>query len=165
MDVIAFDYRHGDGSVRRRSLTHWREAGLYLQGRDLATGMPRTFLKGRVVAYAEGVAELLSAPHPTMPDLPRRRAPSRDKPHVLFTGFPALQRATMEAHCIANELPVCKDVTQSCGFVVAGPNAGPAKMERARVAGKLVLSWPQLLRVIETGELPDDEAQDGVTNV
>ena len=165
MDVIAFDYRHGDGSVRTRSLSHWCEMGLYLQGRDAATGLPRTYLKGRVVAYAAGVAALLAEPHPAMPDPPRRSKPDRDKPQVLFTGFPALQRAAMEAHCAAEGVPVCKDVTQRCGFVVAGPNAGPAKMERARAAGKLVLSWPQMLRVLATGELPDDEAQDGLTNV
>lgn len=167
MDVIEFDYPHEDGAVRTRRLGYWKEEGLYLLGRCMDTGMPRTFRKDRVVRYGDGVEGLLSDPRPVMPAVPQPRSPRKDPslPHVLFTGFPSVQRADMEARLHSMGVPVCKGVTQSCGFVVTGPNAGPAKMAAARAASKVILTWPQLQKMLETGELPaGDDSEDGITN-
>lgn len=164
--VLVFDYRHADGSVRTRELGSWKEDGLYLSGIDATTRLPRTYRKDRIAAYLDGCERDLLDPHPIIPPVPVKHSrPSLKTPRALFTGFAALQRADLEAKAVEHGIPVCTGVTQSCLYVVAGPNAGPVKMAAARAAGKIILSAPQFRQMLETGELPpDDDEQDGLTS-
>jgi len=164
--VLVFDYRHADGSVRPRALDRWKEEGLYLSGVDTETRMPRTYRKDRIAAYLDGCEHALLDPSPVIVAVPVKHSrPSLKTPHALFTGFPAIQRAELEARAEAHGIPVCTGVTQSCLYVIAGPNAGPSKMAKARASGKLILSAPQFRLMLDTGELPpDDDEQDGLTS-
>lgn len=73
---------------------------------------------------------------------------------VVFTGFARAARTLLEAQACASGLRVCKSVDKACLYVVAGPNAGPAKLAKARAEGLLVITEQAFVAMIQTGELP-----------
>jgi BRCT domain type II-containing protein len=80
----------------------------------------------------------------------------------LFTGFPAAQRAHLEALSDAGGLRVVKTVTQGLVFLCTGPNAGPSKVARARAQHVYIVREPELHGLLQTGELPDYAVDDGL---
>lgn len=154
IEVLRFVYRDADGNVARHELAAWQEVGKYVRGRRAADGSPRTFLKERIVEYLENAEAWLNSPYPDpIPKLQRQVARDQ-RPQVAFTGFPSARRAELEAHADRDGLRVCKGVTRDLQFLVGGPNAGPSKVEQARNQGCWILTEEQLLKLLETGELP-----------
>jgi len=47
-------------------------------------------------------------------------------------------------------------VSQDLNFLVGGYNAGPAKLERARFQGVIILNEMQFQLLLETGEIPTE---------
>lgn len=157
---ITFAYVNAAGTASERRLTEWAEVGFYLQGFDEAAQAIRTFRKDRITAYHDGAEALLADPFPgPPPSLSRSRAGQQSgnpaAAEILFTGFAAQARRDLEAAATAEGLKVVKSVTQHLVFLVAGPNAGPAKSEQARAQGVYIVSEPEFMILLETGELPD----------
>ncbi len=73
---------------------------------------------------------------------------------VCFTGFSAVEKAELSALAWESKLEVVNSVTKRLAFLCAGENAGPAKLEKARQQGVLVLSREQFVQLLETGEIP-----------
>lgn len=154
MDAIQFEYGN-DQEGYCRTLLSWRESGKYLIGLDATDQRVKTFRKDRVRYYLDGADALLADPHPPTP---RAQKSTLDAgPHVLFTGFAKVQRAVLEAKATAAGMRVCKTVTRSCLYLIAGPNAGPTKVEGARELSAFILKEDQFLALLRTGELPDDD--------
>lgn len=158
---IRFTYAMGAaGTVRE--LANWEEFPKYLVGVDLADHRVKTFRKDRVLEYLDGAAARLSEPFPEPAvfesDIAR---PIDQRPHVIFTGFAKVQRASLEARAEVAGMRVCKTVTLACMYLVAGPNAGPAKVADARAKSSYILSEPQFLALLGTGVLPDNPDVDG----
>lgn len=152
IDIIRFEYV-GDRLGKARSLISWRESGKYLQGIDIDDHGFRTFRKDRVARYLDGAEAVLLDPHPEPPVLVRKAVDPR--PHIIFTGFAKVQRAALEANASASGMRVCKTVTPTCFYLVAGPNAGPTKVERARSLSAYILGEAQFFALVATGELPE----------
>lgn len=74
---------------------------------------------------------------------------------VVFTGFDQASRKLLEADADAAGLRVCKSVDKACLYLVAGPNAGPAKLAKARAQGATVINEEAFSTMIRTGELPE----------
>lgn len=158
-DDLHFDYENGQGELSRRRLTQWTEVGHYVKGFCQDKGKVLTFRKDRIRAYLDGCDQLLMSPNEGPPPKPSPRAPSDLRPQVLFTGFAKVQRGVLEQKSDAAGLRVVQSVTQRLAFLCAGPNAGPAKVEKAREQNVYIVTEPELLRLLKTGELPDSAVE------
>lgn len=153
---LRFDYRKADGSQSTRRLTRCAEEGHYVTGFDLDAGQERTFRKDRITQYHDGCASLLRAPYEGPPPKLVRQVAQDARPQILFTGFARAQRAMLEAKADVHGVRVMQTVTTGLAFLCIGPNAGPAKVEKARAQGVYIVTELQLHPLLETGELPDD---------
>jgi hypothetical protein len=133
----------------------WKEVGCYIEGIDAAANKLKTFRKDRVVEYLGGAEALLDDPFCAPPPKPVKH--HDDRPELLFTGFPSVQRANLERIADEAGFKVVQSVTQHLAYLCAGPNAGPAKVGASRAQGVFIVSEPQFRQLSETGELPDDD--------
>lgn len=155
--ALRFRYRAADGEESDREVTSWREEGHYIIGFDTRAAAVRTFRKDRVLEWLDGCETALQRPYAPPPTLQRA---VDDRAQILFTGFARVQRAVLEAKAAAAGLRVMKIVAQDLLYLVAGPNAGPAKVAQARMQHVYILSESQFYALLATGELPDDEVAD-----
>ncbi|MDB0511347.1 hypothetical protein [Ralstonia solanacearum] len=162
--TLEFLYENKKGERKEYSLANWEEVGHYIEGTCVQARAFRTFRKDRVIQYLYGCDSLLRDPKPIGPP-PVRAAKGTAQQHgsdrleILFTGFPSAQRADLERQAAGTGLHVCKTVTQGLHFLCVGPNAGPSKIRKSREQGSYIVSQTQLLLLLETGELPDDESE------
>lgn len=77
------------------------------------------------------------------------------QPEILFTGFSASVRESLEDTARDEGMKVRKTVTKNLTFLCAGPNAGPTKVAEAKSRGALVLDEDQFWTLIETGEIEE----------
>ncbi|MBK1686217.1 hypothetical protein CKO37_01685 [Rubrivivax gelatinosus] len=157
---MEFTYVSGHGRASVRRLTAWVETGHYIQGFDPEANQVLSFRKDRVVEYLRG-REYLREPDAPPPPVVRRETPPGARPAILFTGFAAVQRAHLERVAADAGLRVVKSVTRDLMFLVAGPNAGPTKVEGARELGSYIVSEPEFFELAQTGVLPDSAAEAG----
>lgn len=75
-------------------------------------------------------------------------------PTILFTGFKSADRARLEELATKSKLLVRKTVTSELTLLVAGYNAGPAKLTNAKNEGATILTESQFMKLLDTGELP-----------
>jgi len=157
---LKFIYKNSRGEISTRSmLDGWKESGAYIEGVSQGAGY-RSFLKHRVVEYLEGSESLLVDPFPDPPPpVPKVRSSDAVTSEILFTGFPAVQRANLESKADAAGLKVVKSVTTRLTYLCGGPNAGPSKLAHARAQGSFILTEPGFRHLIETGEILDEESE------
>ena len=155
IETLRFLYKKPDRSLSERLLTAWKEEGHYLTGHDSHSGAVRTFRKDRIERYMDDAESALQTPFSPPPPRVHRENVRDERPQILFTGFPAVQRAALEQRSESGGLRVVQTVTKGLVFLCAGPNAGPAKTAKAREQHVYVLKEPELYALLETGELPD----------
>lgn len=155
LSPIRFRYCNAVGEITERTLVKWDEVGHYIRGWGEGDPQVRTFRKDRVHEYYDGCARLLRDPAGQPPPKVVRDRPADARPHILFTGFAKVQRATLESKADAAGLKVVQTVTQGLVFLCCGPNAGPSKVEKSRAQNVYVLTEPDLHVLMATGELPD----------
>ena len=80
--------------------------------------------------------------------------PRDHPPEVCFTGFSVVDKERLEALASDARLNAVSSVTKKLLFLVAGENAGPAKLKKAREQGTPVIDEAHFLRFLEDGELP-----------
>lgn len=151
---MSFIYQAPGTPEKAFVLLNWKEAGCYIRGIDVETNTFKTFRKDRVLSYLENAESLLEIPF-TQPPPPVKKSAGHG-PEIVFTGFPSVQRAHLEAKAVSVGMTVCKSVTKNLSYLCAGPNAGPTKVATARAQHVFIVSEPQFLTLIETGELPDE---------
>ena len=76
---------------------------------------------------------------------------------VCFTGFSIAEKPMLESLAEGAHLRVVTSVTKGLFLLVAGQNAGPAKLEKARKQGTTVIDRAAFEHLVETGELPEME--------
>ncbi|MEX0738162.1 MAG: hypothetical protein WD071_02355 [Pseudohongiella sp.] len=149
MSSISFTYTDSRGHTTDWIVEHWKETGRYIQGVCKVDEQFRTFRKDRVEQYLEQGEARLTQPYVAPPP----RVDTR--PEICFTGFPKVQRSVLEDMASGRQMSVKKDVTKGLAFLCCGPNAGPAKVARARDRGCLIIDEPGLKTMLDTGELPE----------
>ena len=75
------------------------------------------------------------------------------KPEVCFTGFGVFEREALEQRASNCGMHVVTSVTKGLMLLVAGTNAGPAKLTKARASGIAVLDRSGFESFLETGEI------------
>lgn len=159
MKNLSFLYKKSSGEENEVVITNWRESGNYIFGVCLVARQYRTYRKDRIVCYRDGVEHVLVEPFPAPPPLVQKQSNAELVTEILFTGFPSVQRASLEARATAAGLTVVKSVTKNLDYLCCGPTAGPAKLEKARDKGVWILNQPAFFSLLETGELPDEEPE------
>ena len=151
---MSFIYQAPGAPEKRFALIKCKESGCYISGIDAQTNTFKTFRKDRILSYLENAEFLLDTPF-TKPPPPVKKGVEHG-PEIVFTGFPSVQRAHLEAKAVSVGMMVCKSVTKNLSYLCAGPNAGPTKVAKARDQHVFIVSEPQFFTLIETGELPDE---------
>lgn len=154
MGPLRFIYRDAKGQVLEWNLIRWHEHAHHIQGRSEHDTIPRTYRKDRVLEYLAGAEQLQGELAPPAPQ-PAPRAPTDDRPQILFTGFKQADRDRLEQLAAEQGLRVVKTATAHLAYLCGGYNAGPAKVHAARDKGAFILSEEQLLHLFETGEIPE----------
>lgn len=152
--LLSFSYKDSQGRVSDRELTHWKETSTYIQGRVGEDAFYRTFRKDRVLEYYKGAHQLLMEQAP-LPPVFSASLPTDVRGQILFTGFKADERASLEALAQAKGLRVVKTPTKGLAFLCAGYNAGWTKVKAAVDKGAFILSSAQLLEMLETGDISE----------
>lgn len=154
--ILRFEYCNAAGELSIRTLSGWLEQGHYIKGRDADKGRVLTFRKDRVQAYLDKGDSLLRAPIAPPPPKLERSAPPDRRPQILFTGFASATRTQLQAQADEAGLRVVQTVTQGLTFLCTGANAGPSKVDKARIQGVYIVSEPQLRELLATGVLADE---------
>jgi NAD-dependent DNA ligase len=85
---------------------------------------------------------------------PKTRKHKKSFREICFTGFSASARKRLETEAESVHLEVVKSVTKSLRYLVTGPNAGPAKLEKAKDQEVVLMNEEQFHNMLETGDLP-----------
>jgi len=75
---------------------------------------------------------------------------------ICFTGFSASVKAELQEKAKQAQLQIVTRITKNLRYLCAGDNAGPAKMKEAIEKEVIIINKQQFLKIIETGELPDN---------
>ncbi|MDC7704816.1 WYL domain-containing protein [Vogesella indigofera] len=151
LDVVHFTYRNSNGEVSQRRVLVRELADRYLMGVCLLRGSVRTFRLDRVVGELVSeetgeIAESLTwASGLDWQDRSAANVRGADRkiasgPGILFTGFSAALRAELEQRAEVAGMVVRKSVSKTLDYLVAGPNAGPAKLVQAHECGAVIMS-------------------------
>lgn len=150
LDVVHFTYRDSSGELTQRRVVVRELEERYLTGVCLLRGAVRTFRLDRVVGELVSVetgevAEALAwASGIDGQDRSAANVRGARKivsgPGILFTGFAAALRAELEQRAEVAGMVVRKSVSKTLDYLVAGPNAGPSKLDQAAEIGVVVLT-------------------------
>lgn len=73
---------------------------------------------------------------------------------ICFTGFVDSQKTILRQEAEGIGLVVTTAVSGSTAYLCAGPNAGPAKLQKAKDGGAVILNLEEFYEILETGALP-----------
>jgi NAD-dependent DNA ligase len=82
------------------------------------------------------------------------RPKAKQKSQICFTGFSPTEKEMLTEAAEQRGFKVVKSVTKKLAFLCTGGDPGPVKLEKARTQGATILSAKELLRMLETGEVP-----------
>ena len=85
---------------------------------------------------------------------PKTNRHKKNAQEICFTGFSTTERKQLENEAEDAHLEVVKSVTKSLRYLVTGPNAGPAKMDKAKQQEAVLMDADHFHNMLETGELP-----------
>lgn len=163
---IEFSYRDARGNDSRRKVDVEAIDGEYFEGFCHRANATRTFVIGRVKGSISNVdtGELL--PPTRWAEIMRKnlrndgvvvnrgdrlRTAEQDdagkQVEILFTGFSKAQRAELEELAELYDMTVRKSVTEGLNYLVAGPNAGPAKLAQAAEVGVDIIDLDEFMEL------------------
>ena len=73
---------------------------------------------------------------------------------ICMTGFSPSDKERLWNHACDAGLVVVQSVTASLAYLVVGPNAGPAKLKKAKEQEAVILTEDQFMQFLEDGEIP-----------
>jgi hypothetical protein len=152
-DQLRFVYEDATGNVTTREVSDWVDDGEYLEGYCHLAGDFRTFRRDRIIEFVEG-EHLLGSIIETDERPVRYVRDNDDSLEIAFTGFASDKKRALEAKAKGADMKVRAGVTKHLEFLVAGPNAGPTKLSRARAQGCTIMNEKQFHSLIDNGELP-----------
>jgi NAD-dependent DNA ligase len=155
-----FIYRDARGSISSRHVENVSLTDTYLQGVCLFSGALRTFRVDRIHEHVDqSNAEARLAYHVEHSPPPKPRSSNsivhprntEGSLEVCFTGFKKDDKSELIALAERSSLFIRTSVTTQLDFLCCGYNAGPAKIEKARHQGVVVLNENQFKEMLETG--------------
>ena len=159
----SFIYRDAKGNISLKEVTEISENEIYIQALCLNAGELRTYRKDRILEFIvdrEHASERIQHYQATLPPpshethRPSWKRNTTGALEICFTGFKAADKESLQKLAEDNGFLVRQAVTAQVSILVGGYNAGPAKTERARHQGAMILSEHQFKMLLETGEIP-----------
>lgn len=74
---------------------------------------------------------------------------------ICITGFSPPDKTRLKQLAEENNIKVRTSVTKNMNYLVIGDDPGPSKLEKARETGKKIITKPEFMALIQTGELPN----------
>ena len=154
MTMLYFIYQNARNEISAQTVRNAVNKGEYFSGFSLTDNAPRSFRYDRVIEFVSdenGLIPLLLIWEGKKDNIPR-------KPHKLeicFTGFKEADKTRLSALTTAAGMLVRASVTGYLDILCGGYNAGAKKIEKAKEMQLIILSEPQLINLLETGELPE----------
>ncbi len=158
MDKIStFIYQDARKNITFQSVSKISENEVYLQGFCTEANGFRTYRKDRILEIIENekISEerleyFRSVNPPPMP------SPKSSKMlDICFTGFKSDDKKRLKELAENEGFVIRSTVSKNLSFLCCGYNAGPMKIEKAREQGAVAITEEQLIKLIETGEIPD----------
>lgn len=154
-----FIYINAKKLVGAYSLINITQQGDYIQGVCLRSNKLKTFRKDRIIkefsSYDEAERGLLNVSLPDCAHLVTKPSQKKSTWEICFTGFKSEEKKRLTAIAVEHDLTVRSSVTEKLNILCCGYNAGPKKLDAARMKGILILNEDELMNLLETGELPD----------
>lgn len=155
-----FIYRDVHGNISAREVSNISESDEYIQALCHSAQALRTFRKDRILEYISDINKVelklqFHIENSPPPSNPIKRNPEK-KPEVCFTGFKKDDKQRLISLAESAGLYIRPSVTSKLSILCCGYNAGPAKMEKARHQGVMVLSESQFELLLKTGEVPEE---------
>lgn len=148
---MKFEYKNLYDEVHEWEVPKAVETEEHISGYAVPNLGFRTFRKDRVLRFFPD-DYVVTPKIPGEKDAVREHRRKARKLEVCFTGFSAQERKDLEEKAEAEHgLQVRKNVTNSLDYLVAGKNAGWAKMKKAEEQGVLVLDEKGYHFFLKTG--------------
>lgn len=153
METKFFVYQNADKVLSAQRVINFTDKGNYLTGFSLTDKGPRTFRYDRVIELVGSETELMERfgywqinevinPHKSQ------------KIEIHFTGFKAADKARLEETAEEAGMQVNSSMSDYVEVLCCGYNAGPKKLEKARANHIIIISEPEFMQLLETGEIP-----------
>ena len=127
---------------------------LYVERSKMASERPTRILLSKSGLSKEEISSMSDAEAWKAIYSLRAGKPKDNRLEVCFTGFDIKKRQELVDVADNNNLKVVSSVTKKLDFLCVGENAGPKKIEKARVQGVPFLNEEQFIKFIKTGEIP-----------
>lgn len=150
---ITFKYQSLRGHTTEHSLLYWQYNTVGVQGRE-HTGAFASFSRARIVDVQAGGDWLVPEEAVLAPD-PLARCKGGQSPRIFFFGFTAAERFPLELLAAEKGLHVLPALQAQLEFCCCGPRVRWRDLQQAFDRSAWVLHPQQLMRALETGELPE----------
>jgi len=150
---ITFAYQSLRGATTQHTLLYWQHNTVGLQGRE-QTGVFASFCKARIVGVHAGGQWLDQEGATAAPD-PLARPKGGFSPRIYFLGFTAAQRFPLELLASEKGMHVVPALMPRLEFCCCGPRVRWRELQQAFDRRAWVFHPQQLIRALETGELPE----------
>jgi len=152
-------YINARKEIKSHALTSVSESEEHFQGICSKTQWLKTFRKDRVLSEHQDAetadAALGSYSVDNYRHLFPESKPKKLQTEICFTGFKKDDKERLIAVATSSAMSVRSSVTQNLHILCCGYNAGPTKVNAARMKGIIILDEPQFLEMLQTGEIPD----------
>ncbi len=152
-----FVYINAKKQVNAYTLYNVSESEEHFQGVCNKSKQLKTFRKDRVIKECSSydlalvdLSEYKGLEHPSF-----SKTPKVNLFEICFTGFKKDDKERLISLATDNKMSVRASVTQNLQVLCCGYNAGPKKVDAARMKGVVILDENQFHLLVETGEVPD----------
>jgi len=161
MEEMHFVYINANARIAAHSLINISRSEHHIQGVCTQSHSVKTYRLDRILKEYASADEAFSARDTFNPDsyshLINKNKGTLNKQtfDICFTGFKKADKERLIAVAYENELTVRDSVTKNLQILCCGYNAGPSKVNAARMKGIVIIDEPGFSHFIETGEIPD----------
>jgi len=158
MDKIStFIYQDARRNITIQSISRISENEVYLQGFSTIENGFRTYRKDRILEIIENekISEERLEYYRSINPSPMPSPKSSHLLDICFTGFKSEDKKRLKELAENAGFVIRSTVSKNLNFLCCGYNAGPMKIEKAREQGAVAITEEQLIKLIETGEIPD----------
>ncbi|EMO5615840.1 hypothetical protein ACV8MQ_08280 [Klebsiella pneumoniae] len=160
MEDMHFVYINANARIGAHSISNVSHSDNYIQGICQSAHSIRTFRKDRILKECTSADEAEQACQSLLPEnyihLTKETKPKALTFDVCFTGFKKADKERLIDVAGTHNLTIRSSVTQNLQMLCCGYNAGPTKVNAARMKGTVIIDEAGFMHFLETGEIPDE---------
>lgn len=160
MKEMHFVYINAKARIDAYSIINISHSDNHIQGICQSAHSIRTFRKDRILHVFPSAEEAKHACKSFLPEnfvhLTKVTKPRPQTFDICFTGFKKSDRERLTIISESNDLKVRNSITQNLQILCCGYNAGPSKVNAARMKGVIIIDETGFMHFIETGEIPEN---------